>query len=188
MGKQDATNPLSATFSYPRGLAFGPDGALYVADTGNDAIRRIDSAGVTTVAQDQNEISAVAVGPDGTVYALGGGRVSIVKNGALVPIVNVAGIPGDQAGPGADAQLRPSDGILIDGDSLIVSDTQNYKVRRVALSADHTVTTLVGDGRGGAELGTGGTAHVVNPRGLALTPSGYLVADSGNNRVLRIQR
>jgi sugar lactone lactonase YvrE len=84
--------------------------------------------------------------------------------------------------------LRPSDGLAVDGDSLIVADSANYKVRRVALSGDHTVTTLVGDGRAGIDLGTGATAHVVTPRGIAVTASGYLVADSGNNRILRIAR
>jgi sugar lactone lactonase YvrE len=185
-GNGDAINPRDATFAYPRGLAFAPDGALYVADAYNRSIRRIDSGGVTTLVQSTGELTAVAVASDGTVYVVSDSNVSMVVAGMLVPIVNPSGPAGDQAGPGATARLRPSDGILIDGNSLIVSDSQNYKVRRIALSGDHTVTTLVGDGRGGAELGTGATAHIENPRGLALTPLGYIVADSGNNRILRI--
>jgi sugar lactone lactonase YvrE len=187
-GAEDATDPLRARFAYPRGLAFGPDGALYVADAYNHAIRRIGTNGVTTIVQNSDELTAVAVGPDGAVYVANDAAVSVVQNGALVPIANGGGTPGDRGGPGATARLRPADGLLVDGNFLIVSDSQNYKVRRIALSADHTVTTLVGDGRGGLEVGTGATTHVANPRGLALTPSGYVVADSGNNRILRIAR
>ncbi len=189
LGKDDATDPLAATFAYPRGLAFAPDGSLYVADAYNLAIRRIAADGVTTVVQGAGELTAVAIGPDGTVYVLAtSGSVSKVASGTLVPFVDIDGAPGDQPGPGATARLRPADGLVVDGDSLIVSDSANYKVRRIALSDDHTVTTLVGDGRAGEGLGTGATTHVVNPRGIAVTSSGYVIADSGNNRVLRVER
>jgi sugar lactone lactonase YvrE len=187
-GFRDAASPLDARFAYPRGLAFGPDGGLYVADAYNSAIRRIAADGVTTIVQGGNELTGVAVAPDGTVYVVNDVSVFVVQRGSLVPIANVDGPPGDRAGPGATARLRPAEGILVDGNFLIVSDTQNYKVRRIALTPDHTVTTLIGDGRGGLEVGTGSTTRVVNPRGLALTPSGYLVADSGNNRILRVVR
>ncbi len=189
VGSADSKDPLQATFAYPRGLAFGPDGALYVADAYNLAIRRIGPDGVTTVANATAEVTAVAFGADGTLYALtSDGSVSVVTGGALVPFVDVDGIAGDVTGPGAAARLRPADGLVVDGQSLIVSDSANYRVRRVALDGDHVVTTLVGDGRAGVDTGTGATTHVVNPRGIAITKFGYIVADSGNHRLLRIAR
>jgi sugar lactone lactonase YvrE len=188
-GSADSKNPLDATFAYPRGLAFGPDGALYVADAYNSAIRRVGTDGVTTVAATPGEVTAVAFGADGTLYALTtNGSVSTVTGGKLVPFVDVDGVAGDAIGPGADARMRPADGLVVDGQSLIVSDSANYKVRRIALDGDHAVTTLVGDGRAGVDTGTGATTHVVNPRGIAITASGYIVADSGNHRLLRIER
>jgi hypothetical protein len=188
-GNTDATDPLKASFNYPRGLAVAPDGALYVADAYNEAIRRIGPEGVSTVATAGGEVTAVAVDADGTLYVLSSsGSISTVTNGVLTPFIDVDGLAGDTGGPGATARLRPADGLVVDGRALIVSDSANYKVRRVELTGDRTVTTLVGDGRAGLDVGSGAATHVVNPRGIAVTPSGYVVADCGNHRILRIDR
>jgi hypothetical protein len=112
----------------------------------------------------------------------------MVKDGVMVPIVNASGIGGDQTGPGATAMLRPADGLVVDGHMLVLSDTANYKVRRVSLTDDHVVSTLAGSGLGGQAVGTGQSARLVNPRGIALSAHGYIVADSGNHRILRIVR
>lgn len=86
------------------------------------------------------------------------------------------------------AELRPADGLAVDGKFLIVSDSANYKIRRIALDGDHAVTTLAGDGAAGLDMGTGATTHLVNPRGIAVTPAGYVVADSGNHRIVLVAR
>ncbi len=188
-GTLDAANPLKARFANPRGLAFGPDGALYVADAYNSSIRRIGSDGVTTVATASAEVTAVAFGRDGTLYVLSSsGSISTVKDGVVTPFVDVQGLAGDEGGPRETARLRPADGLAVDGDFLVFSDSANFKVRRVALAGDHAVTTLAGDGKAGTDVGDGQHTHLVNPRGLVVTPSGYVVADSGNHRIVRIAR
>jgi sugar lactone lactonase YvrE len=159
-----------------------------VADAGNGAIRRVTDDGVTTVVQGGDEVTGVAVAPDGTVYAIesAANQVAVLQGEMLVPIVNALGIPGDQNGPGNSALLRPADGIVVDGNALIVSDSVNQKIRRIALTPDHTVTTLVGDGNCGLRVGTGATTRLRNPRGIALWNGAYFVADSDNHRVLRV--
>jgi hypothetical protein len=175
-------------FAYPRGLAFGPDGSLYVADAGNSAIRKITGDDVTTVVLGTNEISGVAVGQDQTVYAIvsGNNQISMVQNGVLVPIANSTGTPGDQGGKGDSAELRPADGIVVAGTALIVADSANEKIRRIALTPDHTVTTLVGNGQCSSHVGNGAVTGLRNPRGIAVANGAYLVADSDNHRILRV--
>jgi glucose/arabinose dehydrogenase len=85
-GSTDAADPMKARFYYPRGLAFGPDGALYVADAYNASIRRIGSEGVTTVATANWEVTAIAFGRDGTLYVLSSsGNISTVRHGVMTP-------------------------------------------------------------------------------------------------------
>jgi len=76
---------VAASFDTPGGIAIDKDGVLYVADTGNDAIRRIDRDGTVTTlappAADDEHILlrrpvALAVTHDGWLYAGGaGGRI-----------------------------------------------------------------------------------------------------------------
>lgn len=89
-GKQGFTGDKGAadvaTFAGPKGIALGPDGSIYVADTENHAIRRIESGTITTIAGsgpksagppgDGGEATkavlarphGVCVGPDGAIY------------------------------------------------------------------------------------------------------------------------
>lgn len=185
---QDAADPLAAGIAYPRGIALGPDGALYLASD-QTSIRRIGSDGVKTIVTADGEVSGVAVGKDGVVYVVEtwAGRVSAVRDGKLVPLVNPLGEFGDVGGPGDTAMLRPADGIAVDGNQLVITDSANYKVRSIALDGDHRVTTLLGDGCAARQGDDGVNARVVNPRGVAVLPAGgYVVADTGNNRILQL--
>src|SRR5205823_8776234 len=109
----DSANRLSAQFNAPHGLALGPSGELYVADYGNNAIRRIDSKGVTTVATGISQPSALAVGPDGALYfvSTGSAQLGVVRDGAVHVLCNHSAAPGDRSGVGSQARLRPVDGL-----------------------------------------------------------------------------
>jgi sugar lactone lactonase YvrE len=186
-GSKTNSTRLSSGIPFPRGLAMTGAGDLYVtSDTGD--IRLVSGDSVSTALRERKEASGLALAPDGTLYVVstGTGNVSMLQGGSLVPLVNDAQTFGDQGGPGGSAQLRPAEGLVVDGNVLYVSDSANNRIRRIALSPDHSVSTLVGNGQAGFALGTGATARVTLPRGLALTPTGLIVADSGNHRILRV--
>ena len=178
-GRVDAPDPLLASFSYPRGIAFGPDGALYIAEGGTGLIRKLDKSGVSTVSEVVHP-TGIAVGPDNTLYVVDARDATIVsiKDGKKAVIAGQPGKFGNSDGPALDARLRPSEGIFVDGDRLVFADMANHKIRALSLS-DGMVSTVAGS--------HGTTEELELPRFLVKTPQGIVVADSGHHRVAIIR-
>ncbi|EPX60634.1 putative hemolysin [Cystobacter fuscus DSM 2262] len=178
---------LQARFNQPAGLFVTPAQELLVADLGNGVIRRIDLLApgnpVSTLPANlwMYRPSAVAQGPDGTVYVVETGMMRVLKlsNGTVSVL---AGAPpgGFADASGEDARMLPYVGIAVMPDgSVAFSDPGNYRVRRISPAGE--VTTLAGSGRFGARDGRGADADFVVPGGLAVGTDGTLyVADSGN--------
>lgn len=147
-----------ASMSVPAGgIAFGPDGTLYLADTGNHRIRALSPTGaVSTVA---------GRGPDDP---------------------NIEGRRYGDGGPATEAHLnRPGDVAVAADGTLYIADTANSCVRRVAV--DGTITTAAGVCGQRGDAGDGGPAlqAVLNrPYGIAVGPDGRLyIADTHNHRI-----
>jgi DNA-binding beta-propeller fold protein YncE len=178
----------AARFMWPAGLALAGT-ALYVADTGANAVRRIDVADpnlpVTTLTPAVTQPTGVAVAADGTVYVAetGNARVVALARGALQVVAG--GLTGFADGPGPAARVLPVLGLAVLPDGgLAIADTGNYRVRVVRGGA---VTTLAGSGRYGARNGPGDAADLVLPTGIAVDSLGrILVADTGTSTVRRI--
>jgi hypothetical protein len=92
----DGGPATEAQLFHPHALALGPDGAIYVSDTENRRIRRIDLASgrISTFGGDVGITVSIAVAPDGTVYSgdvarngVGGGVVRIRPDGTTTRIV-----------------------------------------------------------------------------------------------------
>ena len=196
-----------ARFRDPQGLA--SDGqAVYVADTGNHAIRRIDLAAsrVETLAGIGRR-GAILGGPvPGAQAALASpwdleldGRVLFFANAGshqlgLLDLASgqVAALAGDGAealgdGPAAEAHLAQPSALALDraGATLYFLDSETSSLRALSLEGSRQVTTLIGTGLFdfGHVNGPFPEARLQHPLGLAWQDGRLLIADSYNNAV-----
>lgn len=105
----------AATIFHPHSVAIGNDGALYVADTENRHIRRVDLATgrITTFGGDVGITVALAVGPDGSIYSAdavrnrsGGGVTRTTPAGVTTRIVSSPGANGVAVTPGGTVYVN----------------------------------------------------------------------------------
>ena len=189
----DGGSALDARFSTPQGLCFDRSGNLYVADSGNHRVRRIDAQGVVATVAGSGAaeyggdggpallagmVRPVAVAADGQgrlfIADAGDGRVRLVTGDGT--IATFAGI-GDQRSSAGDGDLatevridRPGALLLDGGGNLLIAD--RYRVRRI-------------DGQGIITTVTAGKVGVYAPAGMAGDGRGNLyVGDTFAQRVV----
>ena len=187
----------AASFHTPSALAFDHAGNLYVADTGNHAIRKIAPGGnVTTLAGNgiRGELDGIgraagfngpvgiAVDAAGIVYVADtyNDRIRRIARDGSVSTVAGSGKPGmaDGLGTAASFDTPSAIAVALDG-TLYVADTGNHAIRKIA--PDGMVSTIA--------LPPEGEPRPVlrRPVGLALTRDGYLyIAASSGGRILQL--
>ena len=165
----DDVPAAAAQFDHPSDVAVGPDGALYVADEGNNRIRRIFNGRVTTIAgtgeagysgngrsallAELDEPSDVAVDGEGAVYIVDRANHAVRRIGSDGIITTLAGNGspgfGGDGGVATGAKLRsPRDVAVRESDgSVFVADGGNHRVRRI--DPDGSIETVAGDGSDG---------------------------------------
>jgi DNA-binding beta-propeller fold protein YncE len=124
-----------ARFSPLADIVLGPDGALYVADQANSAIRRVTRDGeVTTLPiRGLKHPASVAVAEDGTVYVADADnyRVVALTPGGVVRVVAGTGERGYVEGPADRARFDLPVGLALYGSRLYISDNLNHRIRVV---------------------------------------------------------
>jgi uncharacterized protein (TIGR03437 family) len=199
----DKAAATAATFDLPGGLAFDSAGNLYIADTGNNVIRKISGGTITTVAGIQGQ--GPAYGGDlgaATVANLSGptaiafdaaGNYYIADNGnSLIRKVDTSGIINTIVGAsggtsGTAGSLDHPNGVWIGaGGALYIADSNHA---RVARWAPPDLTNIAGNNVAGFK-GDGGPANLAQlnkPTGIAMDAAGNIyLADTNNSRIRKI--
>ena len=207
-GKQGANDGTGseARFNSPGGLALDGSGNIYVADFGNQTIRKVTLGGlVTTLAGSAglkgssdgagsaarfNSPSGVAVDTGGNLYVADYENQTIRKitpAGVVTTLAGHAGKAGGSDGAGSAAHFSSPGAVAVDGSgNLYVADFRGPTIRKI--TPDGVVTTLAGKaGALGQSDGAGSAARFNHPSGVALDGAGNVyVADWGNDTIRKI--
>jgi len=198
-----------ARFIRPIDAVQGADGAVYVADTGAEKIRKIHKGQVTTLAGsgkyevvDGKGAAAsfkdprkLAIDAKGVLYMIGyyGHAIRRIDADGTVTTVVGAGSAGNVDAKGKAARFAwPLGFATHPAGGFVVADSYNYNIRRV--TADGTVSTIAGSGKGwpsavgvGFADGKGSEAMFRLPVDVVVDSKGaILVVDISNHRIRKV--
>jgi PKD repeat protein len=202
-GSADGTGS-AARFQFPKDVAADGSGNLYVADVGNNAIRKIVAAtgkvstlaglaghsgsadGFGSVAR-FNSPEGIAADDSGNVYVADRVNSTIRKivaaTGEVTTLAGLAESRGSADGIGGAARFNWPTGVAADSlGNVYVADTSNSTIRKIVVATGE-VTTVAGltEWLGDVD-GTGSQARFAQPSGVAADDSGNVfIADTSNN-------
>ena len=201
-----ATN---ASLRAPIGVAFDAAGNLFIADTYNNRIRKVDTNGIITTVAGKGTSgplgdggpatnaslvtpNGVAVDGAGNLFIAETGNSHIRKvrtDGTIITVAGTAffGFSGD-GGPATNAALHSPQGLAIDSfGNLLIADTGNNRIREIR--PDGIITTVAGKATLGA-LGDGAAATNASlnaPTGICVDSAGnWFIADMNNSRIRKV--
>ena len=208
----DGSAATSARVRNPEGLGVASNGNLYISDTGNNVIRKVDfiTGVITTVVGTGTAGSAgdggaatlaqldgpqdVFVASNGDLYIADTGSHKVRKVSAATGVITTVigdGTSGNTGDGGAATLARlasPRSVVVAANGDIYVSDRPNDRVRKVT-AATGVITAFAGTGTAGY-LGDGGAASAARlrtPEGMTLDSNGDLyIADTGNDVIRKV--
>ena len=207
----DGGPAISASLNNPQGVAVDASGNLYIADTGNDVIRKVSAASgtITTVAGKPRFVGFYGDGGPATAALLwspAGVAVNAAGDLFIADTVNnvvrqvsaasgkIATIAGNttegfagDGGKATSAELYNPTGVFVDASgNIFIADRGNNRIRKVSSG---TITTVAGNGIAGFS-GDGGkatSAELYSPTGVFVDASGNLfIAVTFSNRIREV--
>jgi uncharacterized protein (TIGR03437 family) len=146
----DGGQATVASLNGPLGLALDGTGNLYIADNGNQRVRRVTPGGIISTVVANVGASGLAFDNIGDFYIVGAGSVKVLTPGASNPTL-IGGTPGTSGysgdgGPALGALFSSFLSVVADNlGNLFIGDVANDRIRRI--SASGIVTTVAGNGQ-----------------------------------------
>lgn len=203
-GSADGTG-TGARFGNPWGIALDSAGNIYVGESNNNIVRKVNPNGTASLlagaagqigsadgtgAAARFSLTDVAVDGAGNIYVSDTGNHTIRKitpNGAVTTLAGSAGQSGSADGTGSAARFNNPIGVAVDsGGTVYVGDHGNRTIRRISPSG--AVSTFAGSaGQSGSDNGTGTAARFFGIYDVAVDGAGNVyVADSWNMTIRKI--
>ena len=189
----DGGPAVQAELAYPGGVAVDASGNLFISDTRNRRIRKVDSSGnISTFVALSGSPQGMEFDAAGNLFIANGGFPRIIRvdpSGTITTIAGTgrSGFSGD-GGPATSAHLAAPNDVAVDAaGNLYIADENNHRIRKVDSSG--RITTIAGTGVPGFS-GDGGPAVqalLARPRGVAVDTAGNVyIADHDNGRIRKV--
>ncbi|MDD5058852.1 MAG: NHL repeat-containing protein [Sideroxydans sp.] len=187
----------AGNFRYPSGVVTDKTGNVYVADTANNTIRKITTAGVVTTLAGTAGVrgyadgtgaeakfyqpSSITIDSTGNIYVTDNNTLrKITPTGAVTTLAGKKGVIGHADGIGAAASFDSPAGLATDSvGNIYVADAGNNTIRKITPTG--VVSTLAGiAGVRGHANGTRAAASFYSPTGIATDSAGNIYVSCDN--------
>ncbi|WP_333598949.1 T9SS type A sorting domain-containing protein [Flavobacterium sp.] len=194
---------LTASFYYPAGMAIDAYDNLYIAEYGNNKIRKITPdgtvstfAGIGTAGSAEGDVATAQFnGPTGVCLDSFGNvfvadyynnKIRKIDTSGNVTTWAGTGSIGSADGLGTNASFYYPAIVAVDANNnLFVTDEENNKIRKIDTAGN--VTTFAGTGTAGATDGPADSAEFNTPTGVAVDGTQIVyVCDYANNKIRKI--